>query len=208
MRIIATLFLCLFLPPAQALADTIMTKAAAAMGREMHRQLAERFGEQDGSNAFSMIVTTPVDLNNLEESNAVARQMQEELSRWFIQAGYNVQEVRQGKALLMRPSTGELLLTRNKDLIPDKEARSALTLVGTYSISSRNMTFNVRLVRTGGPDVYAMSNITLPVSGELRSMLSVNVNIASGSSSVSSSSAGGLMYHDFLIEPSVFNRLP
>ncbi|MCL1890172.1 MAG: FlgO family outer membrane protein [Desulfovibrionaceae bacterium] len=207
MRIAATLLLCLLLPPAQALADTLMTKAASAMGREMHRQLAERFGEQEGTNAFSMIVTTPVDLNNLEESNAVARQMQEELSRWFIQTGYNVQEVRQGKALLMRPSTGELLLTRNKDLIPDKEARSALTLVGTYSMSSRNMTFNVRLVRTGGPDVYAMSNITLPVSGELRSMLSVNV--ASGSSSMSSSSAnGGSMYHDFLIEPSVFNRLP
>ncbi len=209
MKILTIIFIMLLLPAAPLLAaDSTMTKAAAAMGREMDRQLADRFGQQEGTiNGISVIITTPVDLNDFEASNPVARQMQEELSRWFIQAGYSVQEVRQGKALLMRPYTGELLLTRNKELMHDRQARSALTLAATYSLTSRNMIFNVRLMQTGGTEVYAMSNITLPISGELRGMISTNLASAANDGS----SGGGMRghsYNDFLIEPSVFNRLP
>jgi hypothetical protein len=191
MRVLPLLLALLLCAPLPALAESVMTKAAAAMGREMDRQLSERFGRQEGSiNGISLIVTTPVDLNNLEESNSVARQMQEELNLWFIQAGYSVQEVRRGKALLMRPSTGELLLTRNKDLILENEVRSALVMTGTYMLTSRHMVFNIRLMQTDGNEIYAMSNISLPISGELRSLISFNSS------------------NDYLIEPSVFSRLP
>lgn len=186
------IFIILFvLAASPALADTIMSKAASDMGVEMDTQLAHRFGQQEGViNGISVIITTPVDLNNLEESNAVARQMQEELSRWFIRSGYSVQEVRGGKALLMRPSTGELLLTRNRDLAATRTAHSALTMVSTYSMTSRSIVFNVRLMQTGGNEVFAMSNVTLPLSGELRAML------------------GTAQSDTYLIEPSVFSRLP
>lgn len=208
MRIAAIILMILLLPAGALAADSTMTKAAAAMGREMDRQLADRFGQQEGTiNGISVIVTTPVDLNNLEDSNPVARQMQEELSRWFIQSGYSVQEVRQGKALLMRPYTGELFLTRNKDLMDTEQVSSALTLTGTYTITSRSMIFNIRLMQTGGNEVYAMSNITLPISGELRSMLnsaSSTAALAAGGNGNGSSSG----FMDFLIEPSVFSRLP
>ncbi|MDL2285659.1 hypothetical protein LJB93_02825 [Desulfovibrio sp. OttesenSCG-928-F07] len=208
MKILSFILMILLIPAGYGLAaESPMSKAAAAMGREMDRQLADRFGQQEGTiNGISVIITTPVDLNNFEESNAVARQMQEELSRWFIQFGYSVQEVRQGKALLMRPSTGELLLTRNKDLISERKAKSALTLVATYSLTSRNMIFNVRLMQTGGAEVYAMSNITLPITGELRSMISsgsTTTTLADGSTVTRAGSTT-----DFMIEPSVFNRLP
>jgi hypothetical protein len=191
MRVITFILALLLLAPLPALAESTMTKAAAAMGREMDRQLSERFGRQEGSiNGISLIITTPVDLSNLEESNSVARQMQEELNLWFIQAGYSVQEVRRGKALLMRPSTGELLLTRKRDLIPEQEVRSALVMTGTYMLTSRHMVFNIRLMQTDGNEIYAMSNISLPISGELRSLISLNSS------------------NDYLIEPSIFSRLP
>ncbi|MDR2502934.1 MAG: hypothetical protein LBD82_00870 [Deltaproteobacteria bacterium] len=206
---IAAIFLCLAWQSSPAQAENAMSKAAAAMGREINRQIAERFGQQEGPiNGISLIVTTPVDLNNLEDSNPVARQMQEELSSWFVQTGYSVREVRQGKALLMRPSAGELLLTRNKDLIPFNEARSALTLVGTYTLTSRSIIFNIRLLRTGGSEVCAMSNVSLPVNGELRSMISVNAHYGGTSSSLSSPSSITGQTIDYLIEPSVFSRLP
>lgn len=207
MRIAAIILMMLFLPASAIAADSSMTKAAAAMGREMDRQLADRFGQQEGTiNGISVIITTPVDLNTLEDSNAVARQMQEELSRWFIQAGYSVHEVRQGRALLMRPYTGELLLTRNKDLMHEDQVSSALTLAATYTMTSRSIIFNVRLMQTGGNEVYAMSNITLPISGELRSMLNSSASTALAANGNGNGSSSGFM--DFLIEPSVFNRLP
>lgn len=191
MRIFILIITLILAPAGQALADSVMTKAASYMGAEMDGQLADRFGQQEGViNGISIIITTPVDLNNLEESNPVARQMQEELARWFIKSGYSVQEVRGGKALLLRPETGELLLTRSRDLAATRHIKSALTMVSTYSLTSRSIVFNVRLMQTGGNEVYAMSNVTLPISGELRGMLGSNQ--ASG----------------FLIEPSVFSRLP
>lgn len=192
MRILILIVTLALAPAGPVLADTVMSKAAASMGAEMDTQLSHRFGQQEGVvNGISVIVTTPVDLNNLEESNPVARQMQEELSRWFIRAGYSVQEVRGGKALLLRPSTGELLLTRNRDLASARKVQSALTLVATYSMTSRSIVFNVRLMQTGGNEVFAMSNVTLPISGELRAML--------GTAQAETS---------YLIEPSVFSRLP
>lgn len=191
MRIFILSILFVFGAAFPALADSPMSRAAASLGVEMNHQLADRFGQQEGAaNGISVIVTTPVDLNNLEESNPVARQMQEELARWFIRSGYSVQEVRSGRSLLMRPSTGELLLTRNRDLTAAHTIQSALTMVGTYSITSRSIIFNVRLMQTGGNEVFAMSNVTLPISGELRGMLNT-------------SKAGS-----FVIEPSVFSRLP
>lgn len=191
MRTFILVILLLMLPAGQSMADSVMTKAATYMGAEMDSQLADRFGQQEGVvNGISVIITTPVDLNNFEESNAVARQMQEELARWFIKSGYSVQEVRGGKALLLRPATGELLLTRKRDLAATRNIKSALTMVSTYSLTSRSIVFNVRLMQTGGNEVYAMSNVTLPISGELRAMLGTN------------------QPNSFLIEPSVFSRLP
>ena len=172
-----------------------LSQAAAFMGHDMDRQLSARYGHDENSvNGISVIVTTPVDLNNLEESSPVARQMQEEISTWLVRSGYSVQEIRTGKSLLLRPGYGELLLTRNKDLAAVKNAKSAVTLVGTYSVNSRHVTFNLRLVQTGGTEILAMSSINLPVSGEMRAML------GTGSSNSSASA--------FLIEPSVFSRLP
>lgn len=191
MRIFILAIILVCVPAASAPADTVMSKAAASMGVEMDHQLADRFGQQEGVvNGISVIITTPVDLNNLEESNPVARQMQEELARWFIRSGYSVQEIRGGRSLLMRPSTGELLLTRNRDLAATRTVQSALTMVATYSMTSRNIVFNVRLMQTGGNEVFAMSNVMLPISGELRAML------------------GAVQSGSYLIEPSVFSRLP
>lgn len=191
MRKLIFIITVLLMSAAPAAANSVMSKAAATMGSEMDNQLADRFGQQEGVvNGISVIITTPVDLNNLEESNPVARQMQEELARWFIRAGYSVQEVRGGRALLMRPDTGELLLTRDRDLAASRNVKSALTMVATYSMTSRSIIFNVRLMQTGGNEVFAMSNITLPISGELRAMLGTNQS------------------DTYLIEPSVFSRLP
>jgi hypothetical protein len=169
-----------------------MMGAAARMSREMDTQLASRFGAV--SKSISVIVTTPVDINNFEESCAAARQMQEYLSYWLVHSGYSVQEVRKGKALLFRQDTGELLLTRNRELAANKRVHSALTLVGTYTVTSKNIIFNVRLMQTGGLEVFAMSSASIPVTGETRAMLGLGGS-SSGHSYVS-------------IEPSVYSRLP
>jgi hypothetical protein len=173
-----------------------MNEAAASMSREMEAQLALRFGAA-GRN-ISIIVTTPVDINNFEESCVIARQIQEYLSYWLVQAGYGVQEIRKGESILFRKETGELLLTRDRELAASKRVGSVLTLAGTYTLTSKSIIFNVRLMQTGGLEVYAMSSVSIPITKETRAMLSQGAN-------ASSSNSG----HSYVsIEPSVYSRLP
>lgn len=193
----ALLLLPASLVQAQAQAqESSLSEAAALLAGEMDSQLALTFGHQPGSaGGISVIVTTPVDINNFEESSALARQMQESVSHWLVRSGYSVQEVRKGRALLFRPDTGELLLTRDRELAASKTVHSALTLVGTYTVTSRSIIFNLRMMRTGGTEVYAMSSLSIPVNGEIRAMLNQSGGPGGSSTYVS-------------IEPSVYNRLP
>jgi hypothetical protein len=204
-RAFSILTALLLLSASPAWAESTLTKAASAMGREMNRQLADRLGQQETAHSMiSVIITTPVDINNFEESNPVARQMQEELSYWFTRAGYRVQEVRRGNALLLRPYTGELLLTRNKELVSAQRIKSSLIMAGTYSVTSRSLIFNIRLIQTDASEVFAMSNIVLPITGEMRSLINSGPTISTDADGRVTIVSSG----DYLIEPSVFSRLP
>ncbi len=96
---LATAALLMLLQVAQAAAsgsvEGIVPQAASAMGRQIDRQIAERLGQPEPpAVGVSLAVTVPVDVNDLDASNPLARQMAEELTRWFVQAGYHVQEIR------------------------------------------------------------------------------------------------------------------
>jgi hypothetical protein len=167
--------------------------AASAMGREIDRQVVERLGQMDSpAQGVSLCITTPVDNNDLEASNPLARQMQEELARWFVQAGYEVQEIRKGADLLFEPSTGEMLLTRKESMLGGKQVGSTAILAGTYTVTPKNVRFNIRMVRTSNREVIGMSTMTVPIDGEVAAL-------------VRSGQAGGL---GMPIEPTVVTLLP
>ncbi len=144
----------------------------SAMGREMDRQVVERLQQGDSpAQGVSLVVLTPVDNNNLEVSNPLARQVQEELARWFVQAGYPVQEVRKGADLLFEPSTGEMLLTRRSTLLESDKVGSAALVTGTYTVTPKHVRFNMRMVLTSSREVIAMSTMTVDVNGEVSTLL-------------------------------------
>lgn len=172
---IRTFFFCgllLALTHAQAAFAVTVPQAASAMGREMDRQMVERLGQGESpAQGVALFVTTPVNVNNLAESNPLARQMQEEISRWFVQSGYDVQEIRQGANVLFEPETGELLLTRENELLGSACADGPSVLTGTYVVTSRNVRFNLRLVHIASRKVLAMSTVTVPLNAETASLL-------------------------------------
>lgn len=146
-------------------------QAASAMGLELDRQIVERLGYTGG---ISLSVTTPVDVNDLEVSNALAKQMQEEIARWFVQAGYDVHEIRKGANILFEPDQGELLLTRKQRLLGSTKVNSKAIVSGTYTVTPRNVRFNIRLVATGNREVLAMATITVPITREVGALLRVS----------------------------------
>ncbi|MDR0339310.1 MAG: hypothetical protein LBH65_03420 [Desulfovibrio sp.] len=166
-----TLFAALVLTIFPALAHNAVAatipQTASAAGREMDRQIAERLGQDSSARGLSLSITTPVDVNDLEASNPLARQMQEEIARWFVQAGYDVQEVRKGRDLLFEPKSGEKLLTRKEKLVGDRSVTSAAIVAGTYVVTPEHVRFNIRVVTAKKREVLAMSTVTLPMTREV-----------------------------------------
>lgn len=155
-----------------AAAAASVPQVASAMGREMDRQLSRRFGQTEAGSlkSLSLCITTPMDINALEQSNPLARQMQEELARWFVQAGYPVLEIRKGRDLLFEPSTGEMLLTREEKLLGNAKVTSAAIVAGTYTVTPENVRFNINIVSTGSREVLAMSTLTVPMTPEVAAL--------------------------------------
>jgi hypothetical protein len=145
-------------------------QAASAAGREMDRQMESRLGrkpDEGAAGAISLSVTTPVNINDLDEANPLARQMQEEATRWFVQAGYDVQEIRKGADVLFEPLKGEQALTRREKLVADRSIGTDAVLLGTYAVTPEHVRFNFRVVRTSGREILAMSTVTLPMNREV-----------------------------------------
>lgn len=178
-----------------ALAATV-PQAASAMGREMDRQIINRLGQSETpGRGVSLCFTTPVDVNDLTHSSPLARQLQEELARWFVQAGYQVLEIRKGADILFEPATGEMLFTRQERRLGTRSVTSTAIIAGTYTVTPDNVRFNIRMVRTKNRETLAMSTITIPMNREVASL-------AYGGGSAGRSGGGAL------IEPTVVTLLP
>ncbi len=193
MRFFSFIVVGLLLYAPSALAFPTVPLAASAMGQELDRQVVEHLNQAEPpAQGVSLLMTTPVSINNLDEANPLARQMEEELARWFVQAGYPVQEIRKGAELLFDPATGEMLLTRDATRLGTNSPCGAAVLVGTYAVTSRSVRFNIRLVQTTTQTVLAMSSATVPLNGEARSLLHDADAGAAGAP----------------LEPTVYTRLP
>jgi TolB-like protein len=187
-RILATLLLlAAMLFPIMAgafmsmLAGSVPT-AAVEIARQLDRQLLMRYADYDRSiprsdrvaatRAGIMVIgTTIVDLNDLETSSPLGRQMTEEITRWMVNAGYRFQELRRGSAVRFKKGRGEFLLSRNVKELSRQTAVGQVAMVGTYVSSGENVRFTVRLVHPDTNEVIAMGTATVPITRDLAPML-------------------------------------
>ena len=88
-----------------------------------------------------------------------------------MQAGYTVQEIRKGRMLLIEPGNGEKLLTRRSGHLANENVDSAAILTGTYTQTSKNVRFNIRILQTATQDVLGMATVSVPITSEVRSLL-------------------------------------
>ncbi len=143
-------------------------ETARDLAAELDAQVVDRLQLVEGpAKGLVLMITTPASQDDLEQSSPLARLFAEELASWFVQAGYRVQDIRKGKTVLFAPKTGELLLTRDVQLLAEGQVSSALILVGTFTETSRSVRFNIKLLHAPDNEVMAMSSRTIPMSPEL-----------------------------------------
>ncbi len=121
--------------------------------------------------SVTVMATVPVNINNLKVSCPLARQMMEEVTRWMVQAGYRMQEIRKGKDIFFQQKQGEMLLTRDASLLANRKVASQAVLTGTYVVSPEQVRFSIRLIHTPTNEVIAMGTATVPITPDVLPLL-------------------------------------
>lgn len=191
--IIITLTLIALLFPLTAAADGNVPDAAACIGKQLDKQLMQRFGYGSGSttigssqnNEFArsriMIMgTTPANLTNLNRASILARQMTEEISRWLTQRGYKYEELRKGKDIRFDQGVGEFILTRRVPSLEYQTGVGQAILAGTYVVSTDDVRFNISLISVGTNEVLAKAAVTIPITSDLKPLLAESSGPNSG----------------------------
>ena len=170
---------------------------AAEMADELDAQLAKRFNiNKRPLQNMTLVMTTPVSLGNFESSSPLARLIAEEMSTWFVSAGYNVKEIRRGQNILFAPNRGEFLMTRQARLLQRKNMGTELIVTGTYTVTSKHVRFNMRIIHAATNDILAMCSATLPMNNEAYELVGVDdgPNILGIKPNVSTSLNSGLRF--------------
>ncbi|MGA1823039.1 MAG: FlgO family outer membrane protein [bacterium] len=113
----------------------------------MIEQITEEFS-MVSSNNFSpdnrLLITTFVDLNNLEKSSSFGRFCAERLMTSLSNLGFKVIEIRGGPNLFIVEKEGEMVLTRKNDQIPTRINAKSI-IYGTYLVSEHEISVTARL---------------------------------------------------------------
>lgn len=191
---IPVLVLLIFSACPPVAAQPTVPQFAAAIGRDLDRQMG---------GGVSLMMTTPVHVDNFRESNTLARQMQEEVMGWLVRSGYNVLEIRKACSLLVDEHSGEFALTRRPGLMAAAEPSAGGVVAATYVVTPFSVRFNFKVIAAGSQETLAMSSITIPMTKELATLLGgTGGGGGGGGSGVVLASSGIPM------EPTVVTRLP
>jgi TolB-like protein len=117
-----------------------------------------------------IIVTTFVNLNNLNKSSVFGRAVAERLLTELHHAGFTVSEIRKGKDVFLREELGELILTRDaRETMGKTHARAVLA--GTYVATADSVIVNARLIDLQTPLILSSCSYTLKMTKELEKLL-------------------------------------
>jgi TolB-like protein len=117
-----------------------------------------------------ILVTTIVNIDDLEKSSTFGRVASENIASRFSQAGYSVIEMKFSNNIYMKRNEGELVLTREITDVARNQNAQAVVL-GTYGTSGVSVFVTVKLVKPDGNIVSAAYDYVLPVDSEIRSLI-------------------------------------
>lgn len=117
-----------------------------------------------------VVVTTFVDLNNLNKSSIFGRVLAEEVLNELHQAGFTVSEIRKGRDIFIRQELGELILSRDAREVLSKFSARAI-LAGTYVATEESIIINARLIDINSPLILSSCSYTLKMNKVLEKML-------------------------------------
>lgn len=162
----------------------ISTACATGLVPQGHYQKnpADRFGTQflareiyrnlrtPGIIDAPTIVTSFVDLNELDKSSVFGRLIAEKMLNELNRQGFHVVEIRRAQDLFIKKSVGEMILTRDiNELASITKARTVLA--GTYVATSERVIINARLIDIKSPEILSSVSYEVELTEEIENLI-------------------------------------
>ncbi len=129
-------------PAARAQATCFPTIFNLARGLAL--QLKTNYRQGDLSSC-TCVVTTFVDIDDLSRSSEFGRLLSEAIGAELFRYGGAVLDVRQARSLMVRPGTGELMLSRDTENLRGG-IDAGTVMVGTYGVGRSSVAITARIV--------------------------------------------------------------
>ncbi len=121
-----------------------------------------------------ILVTTPVNNDNLNETSSFGRSFQNNLVAAFAGRGYAVKELKLRRNLLVELQKGEFMLTRNlPEMAPLQRAQAVV--VTTYTLVNRILYLSVRMVSPQTQSIRGVYEDKLYLDGNTLRMLGYKI---------------------------------
>ena len=118
----------------------------------------------------ALIVTTLVNINQLESTTPFGRLVSEHVSGRLAQHGYGVIELKIREKVQMKQNSGEFLLTR--DILQTAKSHQAqAVVVGTYMEASDRVFVSIKMVEAGQNKIIGAVDYSLTKSELVKSLL-------------------------------------
>jgi hypothetical protein len=118
----------------------------------------------------TLLIVSFADLSALNHSSRLGRLMGQDCSTEFVSHGYHVTEPLFADALYIDPAHGELMLSRNLEvLVQDHEATTVV--VGTYTLGRDTVYANARMIRSRDALVLSAVSFEIPLTREVSQLI-------------------------------------
>ncbi|MDM8517521.1 FlgO family outer membrane protein, partial [Desulfobacterales bacterium HSG16] len=119
---------------------------------------------------IALIAATFADIDNLESSSTFGRTITEYIGSRLVQKGFDVNEIKLGKSILIKKKEGEFLLSRNSEKMSNAVNAHAL-FTGTYSVAEDIVYVTARVLNPSDSSILAVYDYKLPLGRNARKML-------------------------------------
>ncbi|MCL7461397.1 FlgO family outer membrane protein [Pseudomonas sp. NW5] len=117
-----------------------------------------------------LLVTTLVNIDDLDTSSTLGRVISEQVTSRFVQHDYRIVEMKFGKSVYMHRDQGEMVLTRAVQETASQHAAKAV-VVGTYGESRNHAFISLKVVQPETSAIIAVHDYAVPLSHGISLML-------------------------------------
>lgn len=149
---------------------SVVTPDFFGLGEDLAHQLVGNLRSGGRPAGTRLILTSLVDLDDLERSSRFGRALSEALATQLFRRGFEVEELRKTDTVMIRNPTGELALSRDVDRLA-REHRAHGLVAGTYALTPGTVIVNVRLLDAASQSVLSVAGIEIQRSAAINSML-------------------------------------